>query len=143
MSKVESNKFEIIRKISVFAIFLDSINYEKWKMLTKHIFEQTYFVKLQAGNKIISTNVFKSGSVQEEIFLSSVVETVSHQSNRLTSSVSCNFGLAYGPFHRSCLSFKWETGPKHQEVDQPGRLTRAAQHAKVECSARLMSNRFS
>ena len=65
------------------------------------------------------------------------------QSNRLTSSVSCNFGLAYGPFHRSCLSFKWETGPKHQEVDLPGWLTRAAQHAKVECSARLMSNRFS
>ena len=77
MSKVESNKFEIIRKISVFAIFLDSINYEKWKMLIQHIFEQTYFVKLQAGNKIISTNVFKSGRLQEDFFLSSVVETVS------------------------------------------------------------------
>ena len=68
MSKVESNKFEIIRKISVFAIFLDSINYEKWKMLIQHIFEQTYFVKLQAGNKIISTNVFKSGRIQDEFF---------------------------------------------------------------------------
>ena len=67
MSKVECNKFEIIRTISVFAIFLDSINYEKWKMLIKHIFEQTYFVKLQAGNKIISTNVFKSGRLEEEI----------------------------------------------------------------------------
>ena len=67
MSKVESNKFEIIHTISVFAIFLDSINYEKWKMLIKHIFEQTYFVKLQAGNKIISTNEFKSGRLQEEI----------------------------------------------------------------------------
>ena len=67
MSKVESNKFEIIHTISVFAIFLDSINYEKWKMLIKHIFDQTYYVKLHAGNKITSTNVFKSGRLQEEI----------------------------------------------------------------------------
>ena len=36
-------------------------------MVIQHIFEQMYFVKLQAGKRIISTNVFKLGRLQEEM----------------------------------------------------------------------------
>ena len=94
----------------------------------------------------ISTNVFKLGRLQEEIafFIKLGRNCFTNKAtvSLLQWAVNWDWPCLW-PFPWKLSVFQMETGPKHQEVDQPGWLTRAAQHAKVECSASLMSNRFS